>query len=115
MRSRIMQAIAKALPGHFRWVHFYADLEGPAELILALCPPDIDVIRESKGLLKEPENVAEFDGDEDLIFIWPEHYERLLPVFQEALRKAQITEVRIINYPMSISGMMFWYRCRQYS
>jgi hypothetical protein len=112
MIDSIISTILKALPkGQFKLMWIPADLEGPGELIWRLCPPDTNLILESKGFLKGWKRVGEFDDDEDLVFLRESEYDRLFPVFQAAFKEIGREDVKIIKRDITLAAQEFYARC----
>jgi len=99
MDAKLINDIIKATPRVFKCKCEVSPLwtvEGLESWVAKVNPPDRKIICESVGFLRYVK-VGEFDDKWDVIILYPEHYDRLLPVFKNALAKIGHSEIPVLK------------------
>ena len=86
------RAVEKALPKNFRIKWIPADLEGPAEMIWRICPPDHYLIQKATkrgflGFFRGWQTIGELDAEDDVLFLSEDYYKELAYYFRQILNK----------------------------
>ena len=74
MNLEKFELIKLGLPRNFRIQHKIADMEGPGEMIFAVCPPDSYYIQHRNGFFKPWYTIGEVDPEEMAIYLYPGYW-----------------------------------------
>jgi hypothetical protein len=101
-------ALIKKLPGGYAisiipWEQFSTLFPGDdnpevkQEIFSGISPSDPIYISKTRGLEKGYNTIARFSFEESTLWIYPECFETLEPLFKDALKKAGYGEIQIVQ------------------